>query len=289
MGPIFLLRTLMRAYISLFNFVSRRDLRERLLQPIAQEINEAKRTVTHKIEGGASTSLTFYSPNEICAMRARTFSTKEPEVLRWIDEYGDGVLWDIGANIGLYSIYYALSRRLRVVAFEPSFFNLKQLAKNVDANGVNELVDIVPLALCDLQGMSSLKLSTTDEGGALSAFGVNYGHDGQPIQAKTAFRTLGSTGDEVSMAIGSQSLPRLLKIDVDGIEPLILKGMRKILSRKECRSVFIEVNDSFESQASQVAQLLSECGFVFKEKARSAMFDQSKKHSHSFNQVWVKK
>ena len=51
--------------------------------------------------------LNFFIPNEITNWRVHTFFTKEPETLNWIDSFsGDKIVfWDIGANIGLYSIY----------------------------------------------------------------------------------------------------------------------------------------------------------------------------------------
>ena len=44
-------------------------------------------------------------PNWITLYRAESFSEKEPETLAWIDNFDrDSVFWDIGANVGLYSI-----------------------------------------------------------------------------------------------------------------------------------------------------------------------------------------
>ena len=52
--------------------------------------------------------LKFVVPNQVCEFRALTFSTKEPETLEWIDSIPDGsILWDIGANVGLYTCYAA--------------------------------------------------------------------------------------------------------------------------------------------------------------------------------------
>ena len=70
--------------------------------------NLRHQTVTHKSKNGDTFNATFFTPNAICQFRADTFSTKEPEMLEWIDDYGDnGVFFDIGANIGLYSVYFA--------------------------------------------------------------------------------------------------------------------------------------------------------------------------------------
>ena len=62
-------------------------------------------------------ALRFSAPNALCARRADTFSSKEPETLEWIDTVPEGaVLWDVGANVGLYSVYAALRRKCRVFA-----------------------------------------------------------------------------------------------------------------------------------------------------------------------------
>ena len=64
----------------------------------------------------------FSVPNELNHFRVTTFAAKEPETLEWIDRLPEGcVLWDIGANVGFYTVYSTLRRKCRVVAFEPLF------------------------------------------------------------------------------------------------------------------------------------------------------------------------
>ncbi len=64
----------------------------------------ATKTISHN-----KTYITLSTPNPICKYRVNTFSSKEPETLDWIDSFNsDDVFWDIGANIGIYSIYAAL-------------------------------------------------------------------------------------------------------------------------------------------------------------------------------------
>jgi len=104
-------------------------------------------------------------PNSINRFRAKSFSSKEPETLDWIDQLPMGSkLWDIGANIGLYSIYAAQKRKCRVVAFEPSVFNLELLARNLFLNGLQERVSLVPLALSDKLAVNQLRMTTTEWG-----------------------------------------------------------------------------------------------------------------------------
>ena len=75
-------------------------------QKIAKQFSE----ISHSING-RKYKFKFYTPNWLCRYRANTFSTKEPETLAWIDTYGsNGVFFDIGANVGLYSIYYGMTK-----------------------------------------------------------------------------------------------------------------------------------------------------------------------------------
>ena len=81
----------------------------------------------------------FTVPNLLNHFRVESFSTKEPETLKWIDCFPDNaVLWDIGANVGLYSVYAAKKKNCRVVAFEPSVFNLELLARNIFMNNLQQ-------------------------------------------------------------------------------------------------------------------------------------------------------
>jgi len=110
--------------------------------------------------------LKFAVPNSISNYRADSFSTKEPETLEWIDSMPEGsVVWDIGANVGIYSCYAAKHRNCRVFAFEPSVFNLELLARNIFLNELTERVTIVPLPLSDELSLNRLNMSSTDWGG----------------------------------------------------------------------------------------------------------------------------
>jgi FkbM family methyltransferase len=223
---------------------------------------------------------TFAAPNGICRWRIETFSKKEPETLEWIDgmEHGS-VVWDIGANVGLYSCYAAKCRGCTVVAFEPSVFNLELLARNIFLNGLSAQVVIVPLPLAEQLTYSTLNMSTTEWGGAMSTFGESYTHDGSPLVKRFEFRTLGLSMDE---AIGRLELaqPDYIKMDVDGIEHLILKGGSTVLSK--VKGVLIEINEEFAKQTSDSFRYLSEAGLELVAKRHSAMFADT----IVFNQIW---
>ena len=78
----------------------------------------------------------FEVSNYIPYTRAVTLFTKEPETIAWIDDRvlpGD-VFYDIGANIGVFSLYSAKVKKATVIAFEPHAKNYGILNENIFLN-----------------------------------------------------------------------------------------------------------------------------------------------------------
>lgn len=249
----------------------------------AQIVSNAMGRVQQVSHSGLSLKLSI--PNALNRYRADTFSTKEPETLEWLDGMGEGsVVWDIGANVGLYACYAAKKRNCRVFAFEPSVFNLELLARNIFHNSLTDRITIVPLPLAESIAVSKLNMTTTEWGGALSTFGQSYGHDGKPMEKVFEFPTIGlSMVDAVELLKIPQ--PDYIKMDVDGIEHLILKGGMPVL--KKTRGILIEINDKFDDQARESDRLLRESGFVLKEKRHAEVFNTGMAQ-YTFNQIWVR-
>ena len=132
---------------------------------VYEQILDVSMNQTKEIEH-SGVKLKFAVPNWLSNYRADSFSTKEPETLEWIDSMPDGsIVWDIGANVGIYSCYAAKHRNCRVFAFEPSVFNLELLARNIFLNELTERVTIVPLPLSDELSLNSLNMTSTTWGG----------------------------------------------------------------------------------------------------------------------------
>ena len=161
------------------------------------------------------THFKLFVPNSLCYYRGKSFSTKEPEMLEWIETYGGrGAFYDIGSNIGIYSIYFAKIKKGNVYSFEPSVFNLRQLCKNISLNKLSEKILVFPLPLSKETGFSKFILSGSDEGGALNAFGVDYGFDGEKINKSFEYSTFGYSLDDLLKSGIISEPPELIKIDV---------------------------------------------------------------------------
>jgi FkbM family methyltransferase len=122
---------------------------------------------------------------------------------------------DVGANIGLYTLH--LSRAVgstgRVLAFEPDPDNLALLRENIRLNNCDN-VTVFPFALGNTS--SHQKLYTCKD---------NKGYQGW-----ADFNSSG-TAVEVEVKAGADVLgdltPELMKIDVEGAEPLVWKGLKQ--------------------------------------------------------------
>ena len=253
----------------------------------AEKNSLRKQTISH-LQNGKTVKLELFTPNWVCRYRANTFSTKEPETLEWIDgSESDGVFFDIGANVGLYSLYYGATKKGNVYAFEPSVFNLSLLARNIYENKLQDQIKIITNPLTQKNEFADFALSTIEEGAAISAFGVDHDHNGKPINTSLIYQTLGFSLDFLIANNIIVERPSLIKIDVDGIEHLILAGAIETLKHPTCRSVLIETNDNFLEQAKSIHKILVECGFFLKEKRQSEMFVGSK-YENTYNQIWCK-
>jgi FkbM family methyltransferase len=271
---------LRKVVVGSINAFGRTRIGGRLLRLGTGSLMEHTRVVEHE-----GVRLSFVAPNDLNVWRIESFSTKEPETLQWIDGFSRGsILWDIGANVGLYTCYAAKKQGCHVYAFEPSVFNLEVLARNVWLNELSSNVTIVPLPLTDTLANSTLNMTSTEWGGALSTFDKSYTHDGSALRKIFEFRTIGVSMDGALTQLGIRQ-PDYIKMDVDGIEHLILKGGAAVLGR--VKGVLIEIDEVFEKQTVDSRGYLTQAGLVLKEKRHSEMFDNSP-YRNCYNQIWYR-
>ena len=86
-------------------------------------------------------------------------SKSDREVCEWIDSFNNNSsMADVGANVGLYSLY-AAKKGHKVFAFEPESLNFACLNLNISDNQLNDKIMAFPLAINDENKISSLNLS----------------------------------------------------------------------------------------------------------------------------------
>ena len=248
-------------------------------EKISKSMKKKIRVIVHQ-----NVELKLFVPDELNDWRAITFSSKEPETLAWIDTFEkSSVFWDVGANIGLYSLYAAQKKSCKVVAIEPSIFNLEILAKNIALNKAERLVTIFPIALTNQNSQGLFSMSSDEVGGALSTFGKEYGYDGKKLDFKFQFQGIGMRMDN-AVDLWGLDQPDYLKVDVDGIEHLVLEGFGEKL--KKVKSLLIEVNKDFKEQAAAIEHLMIKHDFNLLTEHPLTSLNIA---GQTFNQIWAKR
>ena len=83
------------------------------------------------------------------------------------------------------------------------------------------------------------------------------------------------------------NIPDYIKIDVDGLEHLILEGGDKLFKNKKVKSVLIEVNENFNTQRETVLKFMLDHNFKFITKENNPD-NLSSKFKNTFNYIFLK-
>ena len=198
--------------------------------------------------------------------RYTTFFSKEKGTLKWLDDNikPNSILFDVGANVGLYSIYAAKKHiDVKVYAFEPHKINFATLLENITLNDLEDSVRPLSFALNDVVGFFDLNYNSMESGASMTQLGhTKLPHD-RDFKPKMSELVYSLSVDEL-IATGKVQQPTLIKIDVDGNEISILKGMKSLLtSSLPPKSIQIEINPG---ERNDVVHFMSTCGYVLDHK-----------------------
>lgn len=236
----------------------------------------------------------FFTPNYITFWLVENFFSLEPETINWINKFKKKkiIFWDIGASIGLYSIYAALKYRdIKVISFEPSTSNLRLLSRNIFINNLQKKIIINQFPLTKKKNQYLyFHESKFLEGLGEHSFGVNLDNYNLKFKSSNTYKIYGTS---INYLIENKILeiPDYIKIDVDGIEDLILSGAHKYLKNKKIKSIFLEINEKNKKKFNKCFLILRKNNFSLISKKRSA-FAESIIHNKAkgvYNFIFEKK
>ncbi len=236
----------------------------------------------------------FYIPSNLVEWRVSTLFYKEPETLEWIKNFKNNgneiIFWDIGANIGLYSIYAAcIHENIKIISFEPSVLNTNILARNISENKFNNKIIINQIPLTNKENsFLEMKETFVEEGASLSTFGENFNYEGKEFKSKIDYKIFGTT---INYFIENKILkiPNYIKIDVDGIEHLIIEKADKVLESPDLKGVLVEVNENFKEQENLVREIMKKFNFELEIKKQSENVGNVESLANTFNYIYTKK
>jgi len=205
-----------------------------------------------KISSDSNKEIKFYCPSKIASFRVKTFFTKEPETIEWMNVHGSekNCLYDIGANMGIYSIYYAKKFKSDVYAFEPSFRNLDLLARNIKLNLLEKQIFLIPNPVSkkflvseffQIQAIAGLAGATFADENIKNSLIKTINQD-QKKKDMISYKTLGLSIDNL-IELNLIKPPNLIKIDVDGNELDVINGCKKTIQNVKKVSILIETRE----------------------------------------------
>jgi FkbM family methyltransferase len=184
------------------------------------------------------------------------------------------IVWDVGANIGFHSVVLAktsANKDIEVYSFEPERKTFNLLMKNISLNELNN-VYAFNLALGENNYLRDIYSSDTPNFGAHS------------FVQRTDYKVK-KRGNKVNVVSGDNlvtennlKVPSVIKIDVEGAEILVLKGLKKTLRNKDVRLIFLEAHinllPKFNSSIEELLEIIRENGFKFSEKTNRDQQEQ---------------
>jgi FkbM family methyltransferase len=180
---------------------------------------------------------------------------KEPFTVDWIERHlrNGETLYDIGANVGAYSLVAAKAvPGARVVAFEPAFPAFSVLCENIVLNGLHDRITPLPVALGDATALRTFRYSSLKPSDA----GHNAPRASAYTQPVAAYRL-----DDLVRQF-ELPWPTHIKLDVDGFEVAVLEGATDTLAAPELRTLMVEIAVGDDA----VVSLLESRGFELKRR-----------------------
>jgi FkbM family methyltransferase len=159
--------------------------------------------------------------------------------------------FDIGANLGYYTVKIGglVGPQGHILSFEPNPQMFEMLRENVAINGYGARAQIFNLALGAEPGELTLAFDPAHPGGAsLLLSGEETPAD--MSSARVQIATLDSL-------VGADCIADLIKIDVEGFEPLVFQGMQALLARSPDAAIVSEVSVSQWERFGDPAELIT--------------------------------
>jgi FkbM family methyltransferase len=194
----------------------------------------------------------------------------------------DSIFLDVGSGIGDFSLI--ASNKIttgKIFAFEPSKEPLQTLKENIAINFLENKIKVIDQVASDRKGQITFEETSVSE---VSHIGYSL----KGIKKKT------NTLDNIIKDNKLNNID-LIKIDVEGAESLVLKGLDDSLQKEKVKSMIIELNsnaNSFNSSKIKLVKNLIRQNFkvyVINEESLSKFNHKLIKESETINIIAVHK
>lgn len=193
----------------------------------------------------------------------RAFELELALCAAWLRQEPQPVAYDVGANVGFFATHLAqmlAAQNARIVAFEPIPPTFTKLLEAVRRLGLSDRVQPVAAAVSD--GPGAVRLNYSDRASPYAQLAVKDAHP--RVGTSVAFAAAVSL-DAFHEACGVT--PSLIKIDVEGAEPAVLRGATRLMTGAARPALMIECNPTtlaeFGSSRAELEMLLPDYAFYY--------------------------
>ncbi len=149
--------------------------------------------------------LQFHCPTRESLHFVREFHSREPETLAWIRSFQGGeTFWDVGANVGQFSLYAGLNPGVRTLAFEPGAATYAALARNIESNRMDDRVAAYCVAFDGTTRLTEMNMARTNAGSSMHAVGTTLDMIGRAIEVRFRQAVTAYSIDDFETAAESQ-------------------------------------------------------------------------------------
>jgi len=216
-----LARALFRWYLSKFPL---RDGKAWFYERLHGGLAPSERFAAARLDKGFRMNLDLQDPEQLKVYFYGHYHERYEAqlVARLLEE--DDVFWDIGANVGYFTLVAAtaLAGSGQIVAFEPGNNAYARLTENIALNPY-ENIKTYPVAVSDREGEAVLHVSGDIADSSASLFPAGAAAAGEELCRTVAL-------DQFRAAEGLRE-PTLIKLDAEGAELAVLQGAQRLIAQ----------------------------------------------------------
>jgi len=173
------------------------------------------------------------------------------------DESGGArVAVDIGANIGLFTVYCANFDSTYVHSFEPVPQTFARLKSNIQRNNLEDKVALNLLAVGAEEGI--VQFAIFDDSPAVNRIFNRSESSAFSEQENNQFKTIDVAVTTLDKYCRDQNITSIdfLKVDVEGMESWFIEGAREMLANKSVKAILIEICPTNLKQSESSVEIL---------------------------------
>ena len=196
---------------------------------LAQQLNYDD-VVDFKIGEKTLYMQSYNTPIEVTIFWKGLFNGREGAELRVWHELAQSVsvVYDVGANTGVYSLVASTNEKAQIYAFEPVPLIFDMLKENISLNSLTNVTPL-PNVVSDENGAIALYIPQSgwvDVASVDKTFAQRYVQDDELVEIECQSVTMDSHASKEG--VSDQTI--LVKIDVEGAELKVLQGMQQLMT-----------------------------------------------------------